>query len=70
MSAALKKPRCGDPYVFDLYQQNGEWRWRLWAKNGKIVANGGESFKAQGWAIKICGKLLPNAPIFVYGERL
>lgn len=31
---------------FTLYRdQAGEWRWRLRAKNGRIVAEGGEGYK-------------------------
>jgi Domain of unknown function (DUF1508) len=68
--ASIKKPRCAAPYVFDVFRSGGEWRWRLWAANGKIVANSGESFNRAGWAVKMCEKLLPSAPIFKEGERL
>lgn len=31
--------------VFEVYQdEGGEWRWRLRARNGEIVAVGGEGF--------------------------
>jgi uncharacterized protein YegP (UPF0339 family) len=34
---------------FEVYQDRaGEWRWRLRAKNGQIVANGGEAFASKG----------------------
>lgn len=32
-------------YYFSLYQDvSGHWRWRLVARNGKIIANSGEAF--------------------------
>lgn len=73
MTDAPKKPRSSRPYVFDIYRQGGEWRWRLWAKNGKIVANGGESFKRRAWAIKTCDNMtdgLEKSTVFVEGVEL
>lgn len=33
---------------FEYYlDQRGEWRWRLRADNGKIVADSGEGYKAE-----------------------
>lgn len=38
---------------FDLYQDKaGEWRWRLKAKNGQIVAASSEGYKAKSDAEK------------------
>ena len=32
-------------YKFDLYKDGAEeWRWRLLAPNGKVVADGGEGY--------------------------
>lgn len=69
MSPELKKPRCSEPYVFDIYDDGPEWRWRLWAKNGKIVANGGETFKSLKRLVSFCFKLVPSAAVFVKGAR-
>jgi uncharacterized protein YegP (UPF0339 family) len=31
---------------FEIYRQkNRQWRWRLRARNGKIIADSGESYK-------------------------
>ena len=65
-----KKPRSSALFVFDVYPEGAEWRWRLWAKNGKIVANGGESFKRIKSVVSLCRKLVPAAPIFVEGVKL
>jgi uncharacterized protein YegP (UPF0339 family) len=32
-------------YRLNRYRSRGEWRWRLFAPNGKKIANGGESYK-------------------------
>ena len=65
-----KKPRCAEPYVFDIYEEGSEWRWRLWSKNGKIVANGGETFKKLKRLVNFLQKLVPSAAVFVKGNRL
>ncbi len=32
-------------YVFKIYRDaRGEWRWRLVARNGRIIAEGGEGY--------------------------
>lgn len=34
---------------FELYEDKaGQWRWRLVAKNGRTVADGGEGYHSQG----------------------
>lgn len=36
---------------FHIYQdRRGEWRWRLKARNGRIVADSGEGYKRRGGA--------------------
>ena len=43
---------------FEIYQDKKfEWRWRLKARNGKIVATG-ESYKRQTSAIKTVEKII------------
>jgi uncharacterized protein YegP (UPF0339 family) len=33
---------------FEIYQDNaGQWRWRLRATNGQLLANGGEGFASR-----------------------
>ena len=44
--------------MFDVYQTiDGEWRWRLWSRNGRIVADSGESYKRRQDAVRICERL-------------
>ena len=34
---------------YELYKDTaGEWRWRLKASNGQIIATGGEGYKNKG----------------------
>lgn len=41
---------------FHIYQDaRGEWRWRLKARNGRIVADSGEGYVRQGNAIRAAG---------------
>lgn len=35
-----------------IYKVHGEWRWRVKARNGKIVAASSESFKRRAGAEK------------------
>jgi uncharacterized protein YegP (UPF0339 family) len=38
---------------FTLYQDDlGEWRWRLRARNGQIVADCGEGYKTRAACLK------------------
>jgi uncharacterized protein YegP (UPF0339 family) len=31
----------------EVYRAKDGWRWRLWAKNGRIVAESGESYRSK-----------------------
>lgn len=70
----LKRPKSPFPYVFDVYKDaRGEWRWRLWAKNGKIVADSGEGYKRRGGAVAACDRLVDgvgSAEVAVEGKVL
>ena len=37
---------------------NGEWYWKITAKNGNIIANGGEGYKNRGVALKMLVSIL------------
>lgn len=57
----MKKPKSSAPFVFEVYQDSGgQWRWRLWAKNGKIVADSAEGYVRQSQAIRMCERLIDN----------
>lgn len=69
----IQRPKSKYPHVFDVYQDiSGEWRWRLWAKNGKVVADSGEGYKRKAGAIRVCDTILEglSATIFVAGVEL
>lgn len=36
----------------------GEWRWRLVAANGRIIASSGEGYKNRSHAIEMVGKIM------------
>jgi uncharacterized protein len=43
---------------FVLYKdRNGEWRWSLRAKNGKLIADSGEGYTAKRNAIAMCKRI-------------
>lgn len=54
---------------FDYYEASDGWRWRLKARNGRIVADGGEAYSTEGKvrraiynlneSIVMAGQLLP-----------
>ena len=31
-------------YCFQVYKAKDGWRWRMWARNGRIIADSGESY--------------------------
>lgn len=68
-----KRPKSTSYFVFDVYQDSKrQWRWRLWARNGKIVATS-ESYLRQRDAIKSCDSLIDHmlgATVFVEGVQL
>jgi uncharacterized protein YegP (UPF0339 family) len=38
---------------FEIYRDAaGEWRWHLRAKNGQLLANGGEGFASKGTVLR------------------
>lgn len=48
---------------FEIYKdKDGEWRWRLIAKNNRTVAVSGEGFRRKGQAVKSIALLRSLAP--------
>jgi uncharacterized protein YegP (UPF0339 family) len=44
--------------AFELYNdRHGDWRWRLKAKNGKIIADSAEGYKNRSHAFKMASNL-------------
>ncbi|MCV0218824.1 DUF1508 domain-containing protein [Stenotrophomonas sp. Ps181] len=40
---------AGNPEQFVVYKDSaGEFRWRLFAQNGKVIADSGEGYKNRG----------------------
>lgn len=49
--------------TFELYQDNaGEWRWRLVATNGNIIADSGEGYDRKATARNGLESVMRNAP--------
>lgn len=44
-------------YTFDVFRAQDGWRWRLWARNGRIVADGGEAYTRKAAAVKACERI-------------
>lgn len=48
---------------FELYQDNsGEYRWRLRASNGQLIANGGEGYSQKSSARDAIERVQEQAP--------
>jgi uncharacterized protein YegP (UPF0339 family) len=44
---------------FHVYKsRNCEWRWRLVARNGRIVAESGEGYKSRAHILKMIAKVV------------
>jgi len=53
-----ERPKSKFRFVFHVYvDAKGEYRWRLWAKNGRIVADSGEGYKQKRNCVEMCTKL-------------
>lgn len=49
--------------VFELYEDNaGEWRWRLVAANGNIIADSGEGYSTKQGAQRGIESVKKSAP--------
>ena len=47
---------------YEIYQdKSGEWRWRLRASNGQLVATGGEGFASKSNVIRALESVRKNA---------
>jgi len=44
---------------FHVYQDTKKgWRWRLKARNGRIIADSGEAYKSRAHALRMVAKML------------
>ena len=41
----------------------GQWRWTLRARNGRIIADGSESYKRRAAAMAMIKKINPALPV-------
>lgn len=71
-SSLPKRPRSSARWVFDQYLAKDGWRWRLWSRNGRIVAESGEAYNARlscrKQATKLADELYKGADVFDGGE--
>lgn len=37
--------------------ESGEWRWRMLARNGKVVADSAESYKRKGACLRMAARV-------------
>jgi uncharacterized protein YegP (UPF0339 family) len=51
-------------YTVEYYKDEAnEWRWRVIASNGRIVADGGEGYKTKFFCAKDIKRLIEELPI-------
>lgn len=50
-----------------IFEEKREWRWRVKASNGRILADSGESYERKGRCIQMAEKLFPTFNIEVIG---
>jgi uncharacterized protein YegP (UPF0339 family) len=67
-----RRPKSRFPHVFSVYRAKDGWRWRLFARNGRVIADSGEAYKRKAAAIKGCEAIqdIHGSAIFVEGEEL
>jgi uncharacterized protein YegP (UPF0339 family) len=58
---ALEQPQR---YCFQVYKAKDGYRWRMWAKSGRLVAESGEAYGPnKGYAVKMA-KLVRGERVF------
>ncbi len=56
---------------FITYQDKaGKWRWRLKARNGRVVADSGQGYSTKGNAKQAVSMLQRGVPAFGYASPL
>jgi len=68
-----RRPKSTYRYVFDIFKAKDGWRWRLWARNGRMIAVSGEAYKRKAAAIKQCENLQDYASqstVFLGGKEM
>ena len=50
--------------------RSGDFRWKLKAENGEILADSGEGYRHRGYAISKAESLFPNAELVIEEEAL
>lgn len=51
-------------YTAQIYRgRSGDYRWRLRAGNGRIVADSAEGYHNKAHCLKMVAKLFPNTPV-------
>ena len=56
--------RLGEVYKDD----KGEWRWTIYARNGKILADSNEGYRNKAHCIRIC-KSFGVSDVIVQGSK-
>lgn len=52
--------------LVEVYRdRRGDWRWRVVASNGRIVASQGEGYRKRSHCLKMASRLFPIFPIEV-----
>jgi uncharacterized protein len=53
-------------YTIELYQDAvGQWRWRMQAANGRIVADSGEGYRRRDAALKAAQRVIDMPKVLV-----
>jgi len=49
-------------YTGDLYVDKAKkWRWRLWARNGRLVADSGKGYRRKQTALRMFNRIFGTA---------
>lgn len=51
-----------------MYQdRDGDWRWTLKARNGKVLADSAEGYRKRAYCRRWITKIFPTLPVLVFG---
>jgi uncharacterized protein YegP (UPF0339 family) len=53
---------------FIVYEASDGWRWRLFARNGKVIADSGQAYSRRIDCIRLCGRINAVFPVTVEYE--
>jgi len=53
-------------YCFQIYKARDGWRWRMWARNGRLTAESGEAYRGLNTASRMAKMVRGDRTMYVW----